>query len=292
VRLQPGGRRQALSRVAVAVLGPAVAIAAAAAPGRAHDSLAPPGREHTWLPSQEWVAGHWIPFEEQALKRALGLRGRDLESYLYDDHHTLAYLARRRRIVPAQLAERLIDPWRPRASEASMARLRDHTLRILTQGHLAQHVFYHVFHGVPVVANAQSVFGVPGRRYRRLRERGWRPLRIAHRGGVTFRAVRRGMIRLLRAQREEGIRDRLAWAPESARIFRRQVRALTCWLRRTMPENDPGNPYGKARHQHGSHAREWPATPGQRRRNERRVERVRRSLHRSCWSPPPAWRWR
>ena len=245
---------------------------------------------HTWLPGEEWVSSHWVPFEEQALKRALGLRGRELEAYLYNDHHTLAALAARRGVGVEALADRLVGPWAAGgASPARMALLRDHTLRVLTQGHLAQHVFYHVFHGAPVEANAPAVFGVSAAEYGQLRARGWRPLRIAHRGGKSYREARRGMIGLFAGLRDEGIRERLAWPPEAGRIFRRSVRALPCWLRRGMPEDDPGNPYGKARFQHGAHAPGWPATRAQRRVNDRRVERVRRGLHRSCWRPPPAW---
>ena len=275
-----------------AVLAAGVAaLLAAAMPARAHDSLAPPGSPHVWLPGEKWVGAHWIPFEEQALKRELRLHGRELEAYLYDDHHTLADLARRRGLTVEALADRLLAPWQATASAERLARLRGYTTRILTQGHLAQHVFYHVFHGVPVVESAPSVFGVPGAEYARLREAGRTPLSIAHRGGVNYRAARSGMIAVFRAQRDEGIARRVAWPAESGRIFRRQVRLLPCWLRRTMPEADPGNPYGKARYQHGNHGPGWPATPAQRRRNERRVERVRRSLRPSCWGRPPRWSW-
>src|SRR5688572_28662488 len=167
-------------RRVTALLGTVVALAVAA-PASAHDSLAPAGSPHTWLPSAEWVPGHWIPFDEQALNEALGLRGRDLEAYLYDDHHTLWDLARARGKDPGQLADELIGPWRQTASAARLARLRDLTMRILTQGHLAQHAFFHVFHGVPVRATARSVFGVSGGRYVRMRLRGHTPLEIARR---------------------------------------------------------------------------------------------------------------
>src|SRR5215210_725563 len=80
-------------------------------PGGAHDSLAPPGARHTWLPEEDWVAFHWNPFDEQVLKRALGLRGRELEAYLYDDHRTLAELATRRGIDVERLADDLVAPW-------------------------------------------------------------------------------------------------------------------------------------------------------------------------------------
>jgi hypothetical protein len=261
-----------------------------AAPATAHDGLAPTGSPHTWLPAEEWVDGHWIPFDEQALKEALGLRGRDLEAYLYNDHHTLADLARRRGMAPEQLADRLVAPWGVAADPARLAQLRDRTIRILTQGHLAQHVFFHVFHGVWEKSVAPSVFGVSDDAYWRLRLLARTPLDIARRGGVPPTAVRERMIALLRAQRDAGIALGAAWAPESDRILARQLRALPCWLRRPIASRDRANPYGKAKRQHGEHARGWPGTPAQRRRNERRVERVRRSLRRSCWRPPPAWR--
>ena len=162
-----------MTRVAGIVVVGALAVLAAAATARAHDSLASPGAMHTWLPGEKWVSSHWVPFEEQALKRALRLRGRQLEAYLYNDHHTPAALAARRGVGVDVLAERLLDPWRATgASPARLARLHDHTLRILTQGHLAQHVFYHVFHGVPVVEHAPAVFGVSGPEYAALRRGG------------------------------------------------------------------------------------------------------------------------
>jgi hypothetical protein len=282
--------RQGGPRSAVALVGISVALALAAS-GRAHDSLAPPDAPHAWLPPEAWVRGHWIPFEEQELKRALGLHGRDLEAYLYNDHHTLARLARLRGIGVDQLADRLLAPWRQSVSSARMALLRDHTIRIITEGHLAQHVFFHIFHGIRVQAAAPSIFGMSSNEYRRLRELGLAPLSIARRGGVHPAAVRRGMIELFRARHDAGIRKRLAWPPESDRILRRQMRALPCWLRRPGPPHDPGNPYGKARLQHGDHRRGWPHTARERRREERRVERLRRSLPASCWRRPPAWKW-
>ena len=275
-------------RLSAAIL--ATASFMAAAPALAHDSLAPSGSPHIWLPAEEWVDGHWIPFDEQALKEALGLRGRDLEAYLYNDHHTLADLARRRGMAPEQLADRLVAPWGATAGSARLAQLRDRTIRILTQGHLAQHVFFHVLHGVWEKSVAPSVFGVSDDAYWQLRRLGHAPLDIAGRGGVLPAAVRERMIALFSAQRDAGIALGLAWPRESDRILARQVRALPCWLRRPIASRDRANPYGKAKRQHGDHARGWPETGAQRRRGERGVERVRRSLPRSCWRPPPAWR--
>jgi hypothetical protein len=66
---------------------------------------------------------------------------------------------------------------------------------------------------------------------------------------------------------------------------------LPCWMRRPLPAQDGSNPFGKAMRQHGTHTAAWPSTPRQWRADERRVERVRRSLERSCWRRPRAWSW-
>ena len=78
------------SRPCESIVAAFVVMCVLAAPARAHDSLAPAGAGHNWLPDEEWVHRHWLPFDERELEAALGLRGRELEAYLYDDHHTLA----------------------------------------------------------------------------------------------------------------------------------------------------------------------------------------------------------
>jgi hypothetical protein len=84
---------------------------------------------------------HWVPFDRERLERALRLRGRSLEAYLFNDHHTLAELARRRGINVNWLADHLVAPWQPIVDAQNLAVLRGRTVRVLTQGHLAQHVF-------------------------------------------------------------------------------------------------------------------------------------------------------
>ena len=82
--------------LAIGVLAVGVWLGAAGGISYAHDSLAPAAASHNWLPEEEWVTRHWIPFDEQALKAALGLRRRDLQGYLYNDHRALATLAQAR----------------------------------------------------------------------------------------------------------------------------------------------------------------------------------------------------
>jgi hypothetical protein len=262
---------------------------AAAEPVRAHDSLAPPAASHRWLPAEEWVSRHWIPFDERRLKRALGMRGRDLEAYLYNDHRVLAALAESRGIGLEELADYLLEPWHSRVDVARLAILRERTVRLLTQGHLAQHVFFHTFHRAGLLSMSRTLFGTSPARFSRLRHEGHLPLEIAVRSGLAARRVRSGIEDFLRANRDVGVARQEAWPAESERILARQLRALRCWLRSPMPAGDPGNPYGKATRQHGQHPRGWPFTRAQQEKNQRRVERVRRSLQPSCWERPPAF---
>jgi hypothetical protein len=260
-------------------------------PARAHDSLAPPGAPHTWLPEEDWVTRHWLPFDERALTARLGLRGRELEAYLYDDHRALADLALRNGLEVAELADELVAPLRPAVDAERYELLRERTERVLTQPHLAQHVFFHVFHGASMAHDPQAMFGLPAASVRQLRLDGLAPVEIAARGGVSPGALRSAMVHFFHFDHEEGVRRQVAWPAESRRIMTRQMAALDCWLRRPRPGDDPANPYGKARFWHGAHVRGWPRTARQRRANERRVERFRRSLRRGCWRRPPAWSW-
>jgi hypothetical protein len=91
----------------------------------AHDSLGPPGAAHTWLPDEDWVMRHWVPFDERALTSRLALRAGDLEAYLYDDHHALADLARARGLDVALLRDELVAPWRPLVDDQRYALLRE-----------------------------------------------------------------------------------------------------------------------------------------------------------------------
>ena len=257
-----------------------------AAPARAHDSLAPAGAGHNWLPDEEWVHRHWLPFDERELESALGLRSRELEAYLYDDHHTLADLARARGVAVDGLVDRLLAGW---GDVPQRAVLRERTVRVLRQGHLAQHLFFHVFHGLELHPHSEHVFGMPADAYRALREDGAATRRS--RGPATFRCrCCAGMSsRSWADDRREGVARGEAWPAEAARIHARISARMDCWLRRPAAELDRANPYGKNRLLHGSHAAGWPSTAGERRANERRVERFRRGLERSCWPHPPRW---
>ena len=276
-----------------AVLASAACLAAGVAPqAGAHDSLAPPGAPHTWLPGEDWVMRHWVPLDERALTTRLGLRARDLEAYLYNDHHALSDLVRARGLDPARLRDELVAPWRPLVGTMHLEVLRDRTERMLTQPHLAQHVLFHVFHGGMLAHDPLGTFGLPAATVGQMRLDGLTPVEVAARGGVDAASVHADLLHHFRHERDEGVRRRAVWPDQARRMLARQTARLACWLRSPRPGGDPANPYGKARFWHGPHARAWPRTRRQRAANERRVERLRRRLRHGCWPRPAAWSWR
>jgi hypothetical protein len=178
-----------------------------------HDDLAPPGAAHDWLPDEDWIARHWVPFDERTLTARLGIPSRDLEAYLYDDHHPLADLARARGLDIAALRDELVAPWRSTVDVTRYTLLRERTERVLTQPHLAQHVFFHLFHGSAVAHDPQGTFGLPADTVRQLRLGGLTPAEIAQRGGVSEAALRASILHFLHLEHDEGILDRSRGPP-------------------------------------------------------------------------------
>lgn len=257
-----------------------------AAPAVAHDSAAPAGQGHNWLPEEMWVHRHWVPFDSRALEAELGLGPRRLEAYLYDDHHTLAELAAARGVALDALVDRLLAGW---GDVPQLPLLRARTVQVLTQGHLAQHLFFHVFHGLELHPHSEHVFGMTDDAYRALRQDGASYVEIARAGNAPLARLRAHVKATIAADRRDGVERGEAWPADSARVQARTLARMDCWLRSPPAALDPGNPYGKNRFLHGPHTAGWPATAAERRVDERRVERFRRGLKRSCWPHPPRW---
>jgi len=279
-----------VKRARVACLAVVAVVCTAATPGvaRAHDSLAPAGASHNWLPSEEWIHRHWIPFDERALHRALGFGPHELRAYLYNDHHTLADLARRRGWDPEALAASLVAPWQGISPE-HRALLGGRTMRILTQGHLAQHVFFHVFHGLVVHAASDHLFGVSGHDSLAMRAEGHSYVEIAEHGNAGTAALYAGVAGMIDSDHRDGIARLEAWPRQSDRIRDRTRAQLACWVQQPPAAMDPANPFGKNRFLHGEHAAGWPNTAEERRANDRRVERFRLRLVKGCWRHPRSW---
>ena len=216
-----------------------------------------PGAPHTWLPDEDWVTRHWVPFDERAPDRAPGAcAAGELEAYLYDDHRALSDLALARGLDVAQLRDELVAPWRAPVDDARYELLRERTQRVLTQPHLAQHVFFHLFHGAAL--DDDPVHGLrAARRGRsgRCASTGSRRSRSPH--GAACAPLAPGHAVPPPPRRCRGQASAWAWPGRRRRIASSPGRppgsTAGCGARR--PGNDPANPYGKARFWHGAHAR-------------------------------------
>ena len=145
---------------------------------RSPDSLAPPNAPAHWLPPEPWVYNHWLPYDERRLYRLLKITRSDLWQQVRDDRRTVAQLAARHGWKdPRALAAALVAPRRAALGRAATERLEDRALRTLTQGHLAQHVFFHSLHQFSLPSAAPELFGVTDAAFRRLRRVGAQPAR-------------------------------------------------------------------------------------------------------------------
>jgi hypothetical protein len=208
-----------------------LALAAAAPNAAARDSEAPRGASHRWLPCEDWVMHHWVPYDERRLFALLGYRRAAVLRWLRDDrHHTLAQLARRQGRDPERLADALVAPSASRATPEHHAELRRRALRTLTQGHLAQHLFFHPYHQPAIALRARSLFGVSALSYQRRRLLGRSPAQIAATRGRSRRALARRAMAVFRAAGDEGVTR--GWTPRSQadRLVRRQRAGLSHWL--------------------------------------------------------------
>lgn len=145
---------------AAAAAGPSVAPAGAAKAIDRPDPDAPPGAPATWLPQEDWVLEHWLPYDHRRLLRKLRTTHRDLIAWVQDNERTLAELARSRGQNPTRLAAYLVRPWHHKVSASRYRLLRQRALKTLTQSHLSNHMFGHPFHVRSLQRATQSVYGV------------------------------------------------------------------------------------------------------------------------------------
>src|SRR4051812_22147632 len=134
------------------------------------DSLAPRGAPAHWLPPEDWIYNHWLPYDETRLYSLLGITRLALWDQLRDDRHTVAQLAAQHGWPDARrLATALVAPEVGDTGGARARILRERALRTITQGHLAQHIFFHSLHQFAIPSEAPELFGVSDADFRALR---------------------------------------------------------------------------------------------------------------------------
>jgi hypothetical protein len=139
----------------------------------AKDSLAPKSAGDRWLPCERWVLYHWNPIDMQRLYARTGIDETELFDWLRDDdNHTLSGLITKHDLDPEDVvtSSLAVDPGLPTAVRATLAERAD---RLLTQGHLAQHVFFHVFHSSAIRQHSREIFGMNPWDYSKARRLGF-----------------------------------------------------------------------------------------------------------------------
>ncbi len=224
----PARRRTALAPLAAGLVALVVLLAG---PSFAADPEAPHHAPAHWLPNEEWVWQHWLPFDEQRLYALLRIDRRDLWHQLRDDTHTVAALGARSGLKPRSLADALVEPRRRFVSPAKFRELRTRSFRTLTQGHLAQHIFFHSLHQSVIPNRAPLIFGVRStNEFQRLRRAELSPLQIARLYGRSRVQVQQAATAALRERVRAGIRGGDVSAGQATILFNRQLRQLPRWL--------------------------------------------------------------
>jgi hypothetical protein len=205
----------ARSKAIFGVLALALALLAMQ-PGRASasprpDSQAPAGADPDWLPDEDWVKERWLPFDEEALLRALRIDENGLlKGLAYES--TLGDLVRRRGVRPGSLVTRLLRERGGRVSTRQLAVLRARAMRLMTQDHLADHMFFHHTHNGPVNEALARVVGADWNEVNKLRAEGWSFLDIGTSNGLSQRQMTRSIISVIRASAARGV-----WAKAHSR---------------------------------------------------------------------------
>ena len=225
-------RALGVSLALIAVGVGSIATARESGPARSlQDPLAPEGADPRWLPCEDWVMYHWIPYDESHLFSMLAMDRAAVERWLEDDDvHSLAQLVRRRGLDPAEVAQDLVSAWAGQASEQQRLVLVDRASRTLTEGHLAQHVFFHFAHYPAVALRARTVFGIAPLRYQRFRLAGWTPSEIARQHGRTAARVRRLTVPILRDGARAGVAGLETPPAQAQRLLTLQRGGLAAWL--------------------------------------------------------------
>src|SRR4051794_38746275 len=234
------GRKMALAAAAVVVAGcdghQAAKQQTSAAAGKpivthSNDSDAPTSAPAHWLPPEAWVYNHWLPYDETRLYGLLGITRVGLWEQLRDDKRTLAELAARHGWRdPRRLAAALVAPEAARVGPARAKVLRERALRTITQGHLAQHLFFHSLHQFGIASEAPEIFGVTDLAFRGLRRAELSPLAVARLHGRSPGEVEGLAIAVLRERARPGVRGHAIPPQQADRLLRRQLSQLPRWL--------------------------------------------------------------
>lgn len=234
-----------VARSSVALLTAAALFLGVAAIAVAKDTHAPAKAGDRWLPCEPWVMFHWLPFDAEKLYSATGTTRRQWHDYILDDdHHTLEKFIENRGGDPEAVIDQLMTRWKGRVSDAKFNELSRRAHELLTQGHLAQHVFFHYFHHPMLGIRARYIFNVSPSDYHAARMAGFTPREIAKHGGVPLaRAVRRAL-KVLRESQEEAITSGQTQRAQSRAFLKQERGWVKTWLKQSIRPRQKHFPHG------------------------------------------------
>jgi Tol biopolymer transport system component len=213
---------------------------AAAAQKASFDSLAPVRAPAHWLPPEDWVYNHWLPYDEGRLYALLGVTRGDIWRQLRDDRHTIAELAAKHGWPdPAKLARALVEPRRAQVSPHMLAVLRSRALRTITQGHLSQHLLFHSLHQFAIPSEAPDIFGVTDAEFRALRRGEQSPLDIGRVHGRSPAEIQALAAGVLRERVRAGISTGATTPQQGRLLLARQLAQLPRWLAQVRYNGPP-----------------------------------------------------
>jgi hypothetical protein len=192
-------RRLLITTFLLLTLAPTTAAMAA-------DSHAPKGARGDWLPTSEWVMSSWLPFDEARLYDVLDTTRAEMGRWLNDKRTLRQFAATRGYRDARKLADTLVAPRLRTASPALRRTLRSRALEMVTQAHLARHVMFHIYHTPAIPRHAQEIFGMSPQHYRRLRDSGWSPVRIAGSAHKPMAAARDTLRSILVRRNDQAVR--------------------------------------------------------------------------------------
>lgn len=222
-------------RACIALLVAAAAVMTVAAPALTKDSNAPAGATDRWLPCEPWVMYHWLPFDERSLYHVTGINRSEFRRWIRDDdNHTLGMLVKRKGKDPDAVVSRLMKQWEGRVNQRQLAELTRRSNELMTQGHLAQHLFFHYFHNPEIALHSRSIFRIAPGDYHRARLRGFTPREIAAEGGVPTRTAVRRMMRVMQQSQRMAVRSDQTSRRQANTILRLQRQWVSSWLRQEI----------------------------------------------------------
>lgn len=173
----------------------------------AKDSLAPKSAGDRWLPCERWVMYHWNPIDMQKLMDNTGITERKFFLWIQDDdNRDLAGIIKSRKLDPKTVVGNSLAV-EPGSSKRIRSVLRARAERLLTQGHLAQHVFFHWFHSPAIRENAREIFGMQPWDYFRARRAGFSPADVGRlKRGYTRKQTAARVVKVLERYVRRGMK--------------------------------------------------------------------------------------